>query len=155
MRTIIAAIVLTVAAPAAAAADKSLTAPITAFIDAFDKGDMKAVLATYATGDIAIVDEFPPHYWFGPNAVTSFATDFGKYAAAKGQTGAKVVLGAPLRSEVGTGVAYVIMAARYSFTEHAVPMVEDGQMTFALKGKAGSWKIAAWTWTGPAPRAAR
>ncbi len=34
-------------------------------------------------------------------------------------------------------------------------MVEDGQMIFALTGKAKAWKIAGWAWSGPAAKPAK
>ncbi len=148
MRLIFAAIILVSATSAAAAPDPSVVAPTDAFITAFDAGDLKAAAVPFAR-DIAIIDEFAPFYWSGPTALATWAGDFGKYAAAKGQTGGKVVLGAPTRVEVGATTAYVIRPAHYTFVEHGKPMVEDGQMTFALTGKAKAWKIVAWAWNGP------
>jgi hypothetical protein len=156
MRLILTALALAAApvaaTPAAAAPDPTVVAPTDAFLTAFDAGDMKAAAAAFATGDIAIIDEFAPFHWIGPTALQVWAADFGKYAKAKGQTGGKVVLGAATRVEVGATTAYVIRPAHYTFVEHGTAMVEDGQMTFALTGKAKAWKIAAWSWSGPTPK---
>lgn len=155
MRLIFAAIVLAAATPAAAAPDPSVIAPTDAFLNAFDAGDMKAAAVPFAKGDITIIDELPPYRWTGPAALTAWATDFGKYVAAKGQTGGKVVLGAPTRVEVSATSAYVIRPAHYTFVEHGTAMVEDGQMIFALTGKAKAWKITGWAWSGPAAKPAK
>jgi len=151
MRLMLTIAALALAAPTLAA-NMSVTAPITAFLDGFNKGDMKAASAPFAKGDVAIIDEFAPHYWTGPAALASWAADFGKYAAANGETDGKVVTGKPTRMEVEETAAYVIVPAHYTFKAKGVAMVEDGQMIFALKGKAKAWKIAAWTWSGPAPK---
>ena len=157
MRTFIVAALLAggAAGPAAAAPDNSVLVPIDAFLAAFNKGDMAAAAATFITGDVAIVDEFAPHYWIGPAAVTQWAADYGKHAAATGVAKGSVVLGKPTRVEVEAGAAYVIRPARYMYTERGTSMVEDGAITFALKGKAKAWKIAAWTWSGPPPKAGK
>jgi hypothetical protein len=141
------------AGPAAAIQDKSVTAPIEAFLLAFNGGDMKVAAAQFVTGGTSIIDEFAPHYWVGPAALTQWAADYGKDSTARGITDGKVTLGKPTRVEVEAGVAYVITPAHYTFEQKGTPMVEDGAMTFALKGKAKGWKIAAWTWSGPPPHA--
>lgn len=151
MRMAIATFLLAAAAAVAAGAaeDKSATVPIHAFIDGFDKGDMKAALATFASGDIAIIDEAAPFHWFGPTAPAAWAADLAKSDAAEGRTEGNVKLGAPTRNEVSGGTAYVVVPAHYTFKMHGTPMVEEGRMTFALTGKAKAWKIAAWSWSSP------
>ena len=67
-----------------AAGPDDVTASIGRFLDAFNKGDMKTAYASYAAGDIDIVDEFPPHRWTGPNAAHLWAADYDKNAAATG-----------------------------------------------------------------------
>jgi hypothetical protein len=56
-----------VAVPASAQTpDAELMAPIQKFIDSFNKGDSAAAAATHATGgELAIIDEVPPHFWRG------------------------------------------------------------------------------------------
>src|SRR5438045_9320313 len=66
------------------AATGDVTAPIHQFIDGFNTGDTKSAYAAYATGDIVIVDEFPPHRWVGPQAAHEWAADYDKHAQATG-----------------------------------------------------------------------
>ena len=157
MRTIIGAWVLASAAagPAAAAMDNSVLTPIHAFIDGFNKGDTTSAFAAYAPGDVAIIDEFAPHHWNGPKAPQTWAADYSKNAAATGVTDGAVKYGAPTRREVAGTRAYVIVPTLYTWKEHGKPMAEEGQMTFALTGKAMAWKIAAWTWSGVTPHPAK
>lgn len=139
------------AATDAAAADPQLAAPIQAFIDSFNKGDLKAAVATH-TGDVAIVDEVAPHVWRGPGAVEAWAGDLAKDATAKGLTDQSVALSPATREVVSGDRAYVIVPAVYSFKDRGKAMREAAQMTFSLqKDAAGAWKINAWAWTGPEP----
>jgi ketosteroid isomerase-like protein len=153
MRTLIlglASFLAVAGATSAATTRAELTAPITSFMDAFDKGDMKTATAAYAA-DVSIIDEVPPYVWRGPTAVASWAHDLGADDAKNGVAGEKVTLGDVLRTETDGRHAYVVMAATYSFTDHGKPMHEPARMTFTLRKATDGWKIAAWTWTGPKP----
>jgi hypothetical protein len=60
----------------------------------------------------------------------------------------KVTLGKPSYTESSSETAYVVVPAVYSFKLKGVAMNEPAHMTYALRKAGGSWKIAAWTWTG-------
>ena len=64
--------------------------PVIRFIDAFNAGDLKTAYATFAPGDITIVDEFAPHRWTGPRAPQLWAADYDKHAKATSVTDGKV-----------------------------------------------------------------
>ena len=145
------AVAVSAAAPAAAPGD--LMAPIRQFIDGFNAGNTKSAFAAYAAGDVAIVDEFAPSRWLGPNAPKKWAADYDKHAAAFGVSDGKVTYGEPTRTEISGNFAYVIIPTVYLYKEHGKPTVEEGQMTYALRSGAGGWKITAWTWTGVKPHA--
>ncbi len=124
-----------------------LTAPITTFVDAFDKGDMKTAAATYAQ-DVSITDEVAPYSWHGPKAFETWAQDLTANDKKAGLTGEKLTLGDVVRTETDGRHAYVVMFAVYSFTNaKAAPMHENARMTFALRKEADGWKIAGWTFT--------
>ncbi len=142
------AMVIGLSAPAAAR-DAAIEAPITAFIDAFNKGDMLSAKAQMAAGGVVIIDELPPFRWGGPKAFDMWVADLGKDATAKDITEPTVRIGAPTRELVAGNHAYVIVPSVYSFKLKGVAMSETAQMTFALDRGAAGWKIVAWTWTGP------
>jgi hypothetical protein len=151
-KVILAMVVSALFAPAGlSAATPDVAAPIRQFIDGFNTGDLKSAYAAYSTGDIAIIDEFAPNRWLGPNAAHGWADDFQKMADANGITDPKVTYGKPKRTEIEGDSAYVIVPTVYKFKQHGKAMVEEGQMTFALRSEAGAWKIGAWTWSGVKP----
>lgn len=75
-RVILAMVVSAIFAPVGlSAAAPDVAAPIRQFIDGFNTGDTKSAHASYATGDIAIIDEFAPNRWIGPNSAHGWAND--------------------------------------------------------------------------------
>jgi hypothetical protein len=139
--------------PAAAqATDPAVLAPITAFMAAFNKGNVAGAAATHAAvADLVIVDEVAPYVWHGAKAFHAWVADLGASDAKRGITEQKVVIGAPTRVETEGASAYVIVPATYTFSEKGVAMRAVSQMTFTLKKGAGGWLIHGWTWTGPKP----
>lgn len=156
MRALMTAALLA-AAPgvAAAAPDASVIVPITTFVDAFNKGDVKAALATYASGTILIIDEPAPFHWVGPGAPAAWMADLAKSDALAGRTDGHVALGTPIRNDVVGGGAYAVVPALYTFKVHGKAMAEDGTLTFALTGKTGAWKMTGWSWSSPPPHPAK
>lgn len=142
----------------AQATDPKLVAPVTKFIDAFNKGDAAAAAATHAA-DVTIIDEVAPFVWRGAQALKTWSADLEADAKKRGFTDQKVTLSRATRVETSGQSAYVVVPAVYTFKEGGVAMRENGQMTFALKEGAGGWLIHSWTWTGPkaqkAPAAAK
>jgi len=151
--TLIAGVLLASLATATAASQGDPAAPIRQFIDGFNSGDTKSAFATYATGDISIVDEFAPHRWLGPNAAHRWAAAYDKHAAATGVTDGHVSYSEPIRKEIEGALAYVVMPTVYTYKDHGKPMLEEGQITVTLRRGAGGWKITGWTWAGVKPHA--
>jgi ketosteroid isomerase-like protein len=132
-----------------------VTLPVRQFIDGFNKGDTKSAYATFAKGDIMIVDEFAPHQWYGPTAPLRWATDYDKNAKATGVTDGKVTYSAPTRMEIEGVQAYVIMPTVYLYKQKGRPMQEEGEITVVLRKEAGAWKMRGWTWSGVKPHPAK
>jgi len=122
------------------------------FIDAFNKGDIKAAEATHVAEPI-IIDEIPPYQWQGRGSFKAWLGDLTKHDTAGGVTDGNMKFGDVIRQEMAGDHAYVVVATDYSFKQNGTPMHEPSQMTFALKkGKAG-WRIVGWTFAGPKPTA--
>jgi ketosteroid isomerase-like protein len=155
-KIILAVLAIALFVPATMAATTSdVTTTIKQFIDAFNAGDEKAVSASYASGDIVIVDEFAPHIWTGPHAPQDWASDYDKHAQATGVSDGAVKYGAPTRAEVEGNAAYVVIPTVYNYKEHGKAITEEGQMTFVLRTEKDAWKIVSWTWTGVKPHSAK
>ncbi|HEY2357619.1 MAG TPA: nuclear transport factor 2 family protein [Phenylobacterium sp.] len=125
-------------------------ATVHSFIDAFDKGDIKAAEATHEA-DASILDEMAPHQWHGPGAFMAWVGDLMKSSAAAGQTEEKVVLGRTIRAEASGDAAYVVMEAAFNYKQGGKAVSEPSRMVFALRREASGWKISAWAWAGNVP----
>jgi ketosteroid isomerase-like protein len=132
--------------------DPQIMAPITRFMDAFNKGDVAGAAATHlADADLAILDEVPPYQWRGPQAFQTWAADLERDDKKHGISDESVVLGPPTRVETDGATAYVVVPATYNIKQQGVAMREAAQMTFSLKKTSSGWMIHGWTWTGPRP----
>ncbi len=134
---------------------QNVNAPIHQLLDGFNSGDMKAVSASYATGDLSITDEVAPFHWSGQHAGDAWGADLEKHDKAAGITDAKVEYSAPSRTEIEGDAAYVVVPVVYVYKEKGAPMNEEAHMTFVLRREAGTWKIAGWVWTGNKPQPAK
>ena len=128
-------------------ADPQVMAPITKFMDTFNKGDAAGAASTH-TADAVIIDEVPPFQWRGAGSFQGWAGDLAKYDKEHGITDEHVSIGAATRTEVGGDTAYVIVPATYTFKQGGASMRASAQMTFALKKESAGWLIQGWTWTG-------
>ncbi|HUI82560.1 MAG TPA: nuclear transport factor 2 family protein [Bryobacteraceae bacterium] len=127
-------------------AQTAVLGPIHQFVDAFNKGDMKAFLATCAD-QTSILDEFPPHEWHGTGACAKWASDFDADAKKNGITDTVVTLGTPSHVDITADRAYVVVPANYNFKQKGKPVSEVGSIvTLALQKSSSGWKITGWSW---------
>jgi ketosteroid isomerase-like protein len=132
--------------------DPQLIAPITKFVDTFNKGDMTGAASTHlADAETFILDEVPPFMWIGAKAFEAWGAALDADAKKQGMTEPAVKLGSATRTEVNGDHAYVVVPATFTFKARGVPMREAAQMTFVLKKGASGWLIHGWAWTGPRP----
>jgi ketosteroid isomerase-like protein len=138
--------VLTVGLPAAASESADVVKVVHQFIDAFNKSDTKALVATCAP-QVAIIDEFAPYVWAGPTACADWAKDFDADAGKNGITDPKVTVGKPRHVDITGDRAYVVGPADYTFKLKGKPMSEKGSIfTLALQKLADGWRITGWAW---------
>jgi len=127
-------------------------ATVRQFIDAFNRGDIKAAEETHVAEPI-IIDEFPPYQWQGRHSFKTWLGDLTKNDTAAGVTDGHMKLGDVIRQEATGDHAYVVVATDYSFKLKGTPMHEPSQMTFALKKAKAGWRIVGWTFAGAKPTA--
>jgi len=144
--SLILALSLLAAAPAVADDKTDAAAVVHQFIDAFDKGDVKAAVATCAD-EASIIDEFPPYSWHGAGACSQWAADFDADAKKNGITPGAVTLGKTRHLDVVGDRAYVVVPAAYAYNQKGKAVNETGAtLTVALQKGAAGWRMVAWTW---------
>src|SRR5690348_7430906 len=89
-------------------AQTAVLAVVHQFVDGFNKGDIKTLLATCA-GETSILDEFPPHEWHGKGACAKWVSDFDADAKKNDITDGVVVLSKPSHVDITSDRAYVVI----------------------------------------------
>lgn len=141
---------LLVAGAVAAAEPADPAAAVRQFIEAFNRGDIKAAEAMHVAEPV-IIDEVSPYLWQGRDSFKTWLGDLTKNDSATGITDGHMKFGDFIRQEATGDHAYVIVATDYSFKLKGTPMHEPSQMTFALRKEKAGWRIAGWTFAGPKP----
>jgi hypothetical protein len=148
MSTLLFALTLAFAPHAQATGSQAaaVMAPINQFVDAFNKGDMKAALAA-CTEVTSIIDEFPPHEWHGAGACAKWMADYAADATKNGIKDGVVRLMSTRHLDVTASRAYVVLVADYLYWQNAKAIQESGStFTFALRRTDAGWQIIGWAW---------
>jgi len=144
----------TTATSSAAAESPTTTAPsaaamaaIRAYIDAFNKGDPKAMTAVCAD-PMQIFDGMSPHVWQGPTASEDWWRDVLAENERVGASGNHITLAEPPRHADITGdYAYIVLTATYSENRQGKQVTVPGLYTVVLRKVGPEWRLTAWAWT--------
>jgi len=124
------------------------TNPVHQFVDAFNKGSVKTILALCASAT-NIIDDFPPHTW---TSCSDWYDAYVAFSKQDGDTGGAVTLGAPTHVNVTGNVAYVVVPTTYVYKHHGQSMRQTGSTwTVILKNTPTGWRITAWAWADGQP----
>jgi ketosteroid isomerase-like protein len=127
-------------------ADSPLAA-VQQYIDAFNRGDVEGMAASFAD-TAAILDGMPPHLWQGPNATRDWYRDVLAEGEQHGASGYFVTIGDAVHDNVTGDSAYVVVPASMTFTLGDKRVDQTGaSFTVALRRQTDGWRIAAWAWT--------
>src|SRR4051812_39943308 len=84
------------------------------YLDAFNRGDVKAMAATFAVPG-QILDGMAPHIWVGPTATEDWFADVLREGEEHGASGYMVSVGDPLHNDITGKSAYVVLPATMPF----------------------------------------
>lgn len=144
--TVFAAGLIPASAQTSTSANAAVMKPVYQFLEGFNKGDTKMMLAA-GTDQMSILDEFPPHEWHGAGAFAKWMSDYDADAAKNGITDGFVTLGKPSHVDVTGDHAYVVMPADYAFKQKGKPEKETGSIiTVTLQNGPDGWRITGWAW---------
>jgi ketosteroid isomerase-like protein len=139
------AVCLLVAGPAAATDKTDVMAVIHQWVNDFNKGDMKSMVAACAEQS-SIIDDFPPHEWHGAGTCSKWADAFQAFSKSAEITSPAVAVGKPRHIDVTGDAAYVVAPASFSFEQKGKPVKQRAVVTLALQKGSAGWRIAGWAW---------
>lgn len=117
------------------------------YVEAFNDGDV-VTMASIFDDEGTVLDGMAPHLWSGPSAVEHWYRDVMTKSAQLGASDYAVAVGEPLHDDVSEDTAYLVFPATLHSRMNGAPVVQTGAMfTIALRRRADTWRIAAWTWT--------
>jgi ketosteroid isomerase-like protein len=134
--------------PAAAAPpppDPALAALPGKMIVAFLANDAATLRAACAPST-AIVDEFPPYSWSGPDTCVRWAAAFKAFAAQAKLSGFRGTVAPQPFIDVTGNLAYVVAKVTFNATMSGKPMSEQGTWTFVVSKSGTGWKITSLAW---------
>lgn len=121
-------------------------ATVRQYIDAFNKGDSKAMAAFFAVPG-SILDGLAPHVWSGHAACENWYRDVLVAAEHEGATDYAVTIGTPLHANVTGDSAYLVIPASMTFKIQGKQVIQSGAtFTIALRKHEDEWRISAWAW---------
>ena len=124
---------------------------VSQYIDAFNKGDSKAMAACFSVPG-SILDGMAPHVWHGPTVAEDWYKDVLVEAANHGASDYFVTLDKPLHANVTGDSAYMVSPAMMTFKTHGKQVTQSGAIfTTALRKSSDGWRIAAWAWAKGKP----
>lgn len=116
------------------------------YADAFNKGDVKAMVAQFDVSG-SILDGLPPHVWQGPKACEDWYRQAMAAGEREGATGYFISLGEPHHIDVTGDYAYVVAPATMTFKLNGQRIMQSGATyTVALRKQDSHWLIRAWAW---------
>ena len=116
------------------------------YLGAFNRGDVKAMAATFAVPG-QIIDGMAPHVWQGPTAAQDWYRDVLIESKEHGASGDFVSVGEPLHNDVTGDSADVVLPATMTFDVKGTKVTQSGAvLTVALRKIAERWRVAAWAW---------
>ena len=132
----------------AVASDKTdVLAAAHQYFDNLDNDHLEKSLAV-CDSSVSIIDEFPPHAWYGPTACADWWKALNAYNDKNGITDAEAKLGMPWSVDVNGDRAYVVVPGTYTYKQHGKSVIESHSVwTVVLKRTSAGWRITAWTWS--------
>jgi ketosteroid isomerase-like protein len=132
-------------ASAAPPPDPALAALPGKMIVAFLANDVATLRAACAPST-AIVDEFAPYSWSGPDTCVRWAAAFKTFAAQAKLSGFKGSVAPKPFIDVTGNLAYVVAKVTFDATMSGKPMSELGTWTFVVSKSGTGWKITSLAW---------
>ncbi|HEX4301482.1 MAG TPA: hypothetical protein VHZ78_01725 [Rhizomicrobium sp.] len=126
------------------APDTAMLAPVHK-IARFIAGGGDENLSAFADRDVAILENFAPYLFTGPDAVTRWAA--GMRAHAQTLSDMQHSFGAAQDFARDGDIAYFSLPTHWRGASNGVAFAEDGGWAFVLIRKNGEWRVRNYGWS--------
>ena len=103
-----------------------MTAPVHQFVESFNNGDVSTNAAGCANVT-SLIDDFPPHEWYGAGACSRWMRDYNADAKKSGLSAMVITLGTPRHIDITADRAYVVVPVYYTNKRHGKEAKKTGQ----------------------------
>jgi ketosteroid isomerase-like protein len=144
MKIVLLALVATVLACGSAWASENSAAmdAVNKWVDGFNKGDFKAMVATCAD-DAVVIDDIPPHVW---QSCAKWLNAYQAFSAKQTLIDANVTLGKRKHFDVESGYAYLVVPVTFTYSKAGKPIKTTAVVTMSLHKGSSGWLITGWAW---------
>ena len=125
--------------------DPAMMVPVGALVRFMASGD-EAQLDGVFSADVAIVENFPPFLFEGPDAADLWREGFLEHALRNGLEALEASFGPAQDFRREGGLAYFALPTRWTGKSRGEPFAETGGWGFVLVLEEGAWRIRAYGW---------
>jgi ketosteroid isomerase-like protein len=130
--------------PVLASEASDVTSRVQQLVEHFNKGDLSGDMAD----TLQVVDDFPPFFWDGKNALAEWDGAYVGETKLRSIVKTSITLEERIHVEVRDDHAYVVVRAISHFMHrNGGQSREWGTLTLALTKTEQSWKVSALTWS--------
>jgi ketosteroid isomerase-like protein len=133
--------------PVFASEQAEVTAAVRQFFDNLSDKTLETALEA-CDSPVSILDEFPPHVWYGPTACADWWKAYNAYNQKSGITPESISLGDAWSVDVSGDRAYFVAPTTYGYSQHGTHVEEaHAVFTVALRKTGAGWRITSWAWS--------
>jgi len=123
--------------------DAAMMAPIEKIARFIATGD-EACLSAFLDGDVVILENFSPHLFSGPGAVSLWAKAMRDHA--RGLSGLAHSFGPARDFSVEGERAFFSLPTHWTGAVNGRPFHEDGGWAFVIVTQRGEWRVRSYAW---------
>jgi ketosteroid isomerase-like protein len=144
MKGVLLALLATILACGSAGASEKSGAmdAVNKWVDGFNKGDFKAMVAMCADNAV-VIDDIPPHVW---QSCAKWLNAYQAFSTKETLVAGNVALGKPKHFDAEASYAYLVVPVTFTYSKAGKPTKTTAVVTMSLHKGSSGWLITGWAW---------